>query len=298
MKKIITILTIGVLALLAVGCSKTDSNSESKVNENGKIKITASIFPVAEITKAIGGDKVDVLTLVPKGQEPHHFEPNTGAFKELLSSKMFIYNGLGMEEWLNDVSAKLKENNILSVDSSKGVDVLKDGDKIDPHVWLSLKQVQVQAKNIKDALVKEDPKNESYYNENYEKFIKDCNDLYSEYKPKFEELKNKNFVTGHAAFGYLCRDFGLTQESVSSLYADGEPTPGKLQELVNYCREHNVKVIFSGTLSEPKTSETLAKEVGAKVVKIYTLESQDDDKTYLEAMKYNLDTIYNSMKEN
>lgn len=292
MKKVLTIIVIGIMALTTVSCSKDTEKS----SEDGKIKITASIFPVAEVTKAIGGDKVDVQTLVPEGQEPHHFEPNTGAFKELLSSKIFIYNGLGMEEWLDDISAKLKENNVPMIDASTGVNVLKDGDKIDPHVWLSLKQIQVQAKNIKDALVKEDPSNEKYYEDNYNVFIKNCNDLYDKYKDKFEGLKNKNFVTGHAAFGYLCRDFGLKQESVSTLFADGEPTPGKLQSLVEYCRNNNVKVIFSGTLSEPKTSETLAKEVGAKVVKLYTLESGDDNKTYLEAMEYNLETIYNNLK--
>ncbi|MGL5414877.1 MAG: metal ABC transporter solute-binding protein, Zn/Mn family [Clostridium sp.] len=292
MKKILVVAMIGIMALTAVSCSK----DKKEKTEDGKIKITASIFPVAEVTKAIGGDKVQVQTLVPAGQEPHHFEPNTGAFKELLGSKLFIYNGLGMEEWLDDVSGKLKENNIPMIDASTGVDVLKDGDKIDPHVWLSLKQIQIEAKNIENALIKEDPSNSKYYEDNYNTFINQCNDLYNKYKEKFQSLKNKNFVTGHAAFGYLCRDFGLKQESVSTLFADGEPTPGKLQSLVQYCRENNVKVIFSGTLSEPKTSETLAKEVGAKVVKLYTLESSDDNKTYLEAMEYNLETIYNNLK--
>lgn len=292
MKKILVVAMIGIMALTAVSCSK----DKKEKTEDDKIKITASIFPVAEVTKAIGGDKVQVQTLVPAGQEPHHFEPNTGSFKELLGSKLFIYNGLGMEEWLNDVSGKLKENNIPMIDASTGVDVLKDGDKVDPHVWLSLKQIQVEAKNIENALIKEDPSNSKYYEDNYNTFINQCNELYNKYKEKFESLKDKNFVTGHAAFGYLCREFGLKQESVSTLFADGEPTPGKLQSLVEYCRQNNVKVIFSGTLSEPKTSETLAKEVGAKVVKLYTLESSDDNKTYLEAMEYNLETIYNNLK--
>ncbi|MGL5415234.1 MAG: metal ABC transporter substrate-binding protein [Clostridium sp.] len=290
MKKIIAILGVGMIMMLGVGCSSKDEEKSEK------LQVTASIFPIAEVTKAIGGDKVSVITLVPKGQEPHHFEPNTKTFKELLQSKLFIYNGLGMEEWLDNMSEKLKEEKIPMVDASVGVDVLKTDGKTDPHVWLSLKEIQIQAKNIKNALVKADPKNEEYYTKNYEDFINKCQNLYNEYKPKFETLKNKNFVTGHAAFGYLCRDFGLKQESVSTLYADGEPTPGKLEELVNYCKKNNVKVIFSGTLSEPKTSETLAREVGAKIVKIYTLETSDDDKTYLEGMKYNLETIYNAMK--
>lgn len=297
MKKLIGIIGTLVIAFGLVGCFDKGKTTSNESSENGKINVVASIYPLEQFTKMIGGNKVNVLTLVPQGQEPHDFEPKTQDFKTLTESDIFVYNGLGLEHWLSDVKDSLKEKNVLMVDSSKGVDVIKDGDKVDPHIWLSLKDAIVQANNIKNALIEKDPDNKNYYEENYKELEKEFNGLYEEYKPKFKELKKRDFITGHAAFGYLCREFNLNQKSISNLFGEGEPTPKKLEELSKYCKDNNIKVIFSESLAEPKTSETLAKEAGAKVEKIYSLESSEDNKTYLEGMRYNLDVIYNSLVE-
>ena len=269
-----------ILSFALIGCSKSDNKSE----DNGKLQVTASIYPLEQLTKMIGGDKVDVTTLVKPGQE-------------LTRSSIFVYNGLGLETWLDNAMSQLKDRDIYMVEASKGVNVIKNGDKVDPHVWLSLKDAEIEGENIKNALIAKDPSNKEYYEENYKKMQKEFNDLYNEYKGKFDKLKRKDFVTGHAAFGYLCQEFGLNQKSIKDVFGEGEATPRKLEELAKYCKENNIKTIFQESLAEPKTSETLAREAGTKVEKIYSLESSEDDKTYLEGMKYNLDVIYKSLEE-
>lgn len=295
-KKIIS----GVLALLMgimlIGC-KTNAKTVTQSAANDKLNITVSIYPLKEFTQKIGGDKVEVKCLVPDNMEPHDYEPKTKDFKELTDSKAFIYNGLGMEEWVDDVNESIKANNVLIVDSSTGVEVRKEGEAIDPHIWLSPKNVEIQSENIKNALIKLDEKNKDYYEENYRNFKEELEGLYNEYKPKFDALNKKNFITGHAAFGYLCRDFGLTQKSVENLFAEGEPTPKQLEGLVNFCKDDNIKTVFSESLASPKVSETLAKEVDAKVVPILTLESNENNKSYIEAMRYNLDEIYDCLSK-
>ncbi len=295
-KKIIA----GVLALFMgitlIGC-ETNAKTVTQNSTNDKLNITVSIYPLKEFTQKIGGDKVEVKCLVPDNMEPHDYEPKTKDFKELTNSKAFIYNGLGMEEWVDDVNESIKANNVVIVDSSTGIEVRKEGEAVDPHIWLSLKNAEIQGKNIKDTLVELDEKNKDYYEENYNKFKEELEDLYNEYKPKFDALNKKNFITGHAAFGYLCRDFGLTQKSVENLFAEGEPTPKQLEELVNFCKENNIKTVFSESLASPKVSETLAKEVDAKVVPILTLESNEDDKSYIEAMRYNLNEMYDCLSK-
>lgn len=294
MKKIIGIISVLLLTIGLIGCSGEKSN---EIKKDGKLSVVVSIYPLEQFTRMIGGDKVNILTLVGPGQEPHDFELKPTDLKTLTESDVFVYNGLGLEHWLDQVKGQLKDSKTLMVDSSKDVKVIKDGDKIDPHVWLSLKEAQVQANNIKNALIEKDPNNKDFYQKNYEDLKVKFNKLYNEYKPKFGKLKNKDFVTGHAAFGYLCRDFGLKQKSISDLYADGEATPKTLENLAKYCKENNIKTVFSESLASPKESETLAREAGAKVEKIYTLESKEDDKTYLEGMEYDLDVIYKSLLE-
>ena len=120
--------------------------------------------------------------------------------------------------------------------------------------------------------------------------------MYKEYDNKFKTVSRKDFVTGHAAFAYLARDFGLKQNSVEDVFAEGEPSAKKLKELTDYCKAEKINTIFVEDMVSPKVSETLAKEVGAKAVKIYTLESKEDGKTYIQSMQSNLEKIYASLK--
>jgi len=290
-KKIIS----GALAILMgaalIGCgAKAESTTKNVTND--KLTVMVSIYPLKEFAEKIGGDKVDVTCLVPENVEPHDYEPKTKDFQKLMKSNVFVYNGLGMESWVDQVNETIKDQNITIVDSSNGIETRKEGEAVDPHIWLSLKNAEIQSENIKNTLIKIDEKNKDYYEDNYKKFKEELESIYNEYKPKFNSLDKKNFITGHAAFGYLCRDFGLTQKSVENLFAEGEPTPKQLEDLVSFCKENNIKTVFSESLASPKVSNTLAKEVKAEVVPILTLESKEDDKNYIEAMKYNVDEIY------
>ena len=295
-KKIISGFLVALISIMLIGCgAKTDNTTQNTTDE--KLSIIVSIYPLKEFTEKIAGDKVTVTCLVPENMEPHDYEPKTKDFEELIKSKAFIYNGLGMETWVDQVNETIKDKGVTIVDSSTGIEVRKEEEAIDPHIWLSLKNAEIQSENIKNTLVKLDEKNKDYYEENYKKFKEELESLYNEYKPKFDTLSKKNFITGHAAFGYLCRDFGLTQRSVENLFAEGEPTPKQLENLVNFCKENNINTVFSESLASPKVSETLAKEVKAKVVPILTLEAKEDDKNYIQAMKYNLDEIYRCLSE-
>ncbi len=295
-KKIISGVLAILLGITLIGCGKSTETSAQNSKED-KLNIVVSIYPLKEFTEKIAGDKAEVTCLVPDNVEPHDYEPKTKDFEDLTKSNAFIYNGLGMESWIGSVNDTIKDKNILIVDSSDGVQARKEEDAIDPHSWLSLKNAEIQSENIKNTLVKLDAKNKEYYEENYNKFKEQLESLYNEYKTKFDGLNKKNFITGHAAFGYLCRDFGLTQKSVENLFAEGEPTPKQLEDLVDFCKENNIKTVFSEELASPKVSETLANEVGASVVPILTLESKEDDKDYIEAMRYNLDVIYQCLQK-
>ncbi|WP_371874759.1 metal ABC transporter solute-binding protein, Zn/Mn family [Clostridium fungisolvens] len=289
---IATLISSLLLVSSFVGCTKSAVKTDSD-----KLKVTVSINPLKEFAEAIGKDKIDVNVMVPEGMEPHDFEPKSKDLVELNKSSIFVYNGFGMEEWLDKVEDTIEDKNkIQLIDSSKGIEQIKTDGKVDPHIWLSLKNAEIQSLNIKEALVKADSKNKDFYEKNYKEFTDKLEKLYQDNKTKFSELKTKDFVTGHEAFGYLCRDFGLKQMSVEDVFAEGEITPQKLKDLVDFCRANNIKTIFSEQLASPKVSQTLANEVGAKIQTIYTIESKEDNKDYYESMKDNLDKIYNSLK--
>ena len=270
---------------LLAGCG-----SEEKAAPAGKTNVVVSFNAMKELVQAVGQDKVAITTLIPDGTEPHDFQPTPKDMKALHKAALFVYNGAGMESW-TDTAIKAASNEKLQVlEASKGIAL------IDPHTWLSLANAQIEVKNIADALSAVDPKNKDFYQKNAQSYNKQLAELLAKYQGKFARLPQKNFVTGHAAFAYLCRDLGLTQSSVEDVFASGEPSAQSLAQLAEFCKEKNVKTIFVEDTVSPKTSLTLAKEVGAGTQPIHTLESSAGKLTYLQRMEENLEAIYKSMK--
>lgn len=327
LKKLLTTILCFVTILSFTACSSNDTQTENTTESSETISTTNTTEteeePVAEedtdeepiqvsvtfnamkeFVSEVGGDKVVVSTIIPDGMEPHDFEPKAQDLVNLSKAQIFVYSGLGMEAWVDDAIQAADNANLIAVEASKGADIIENTEEeeieehgqYDPHIWLSLKGAQAQIVNIKDALVQADPNNKEYYEENCKEFVSKLEQLYSEYQEKFESVEKNSFVTGHAAFGYLCREFALEQNSVEDVFAEGEPSAQQLSELVEYCKENEVTTIFAEELASPEVSETLANEVGAKVQTIYTMESNEDDLTYLERMTENLSRIYESLK--
>lgn len=293
----ITVLASCLCVISLAGCGPA-----ADVPDDGKLKVAVTFDALKEFTQAVGGDKVDVYTLIPDGTEPHEFQPTTQTIKHLGKSQLFVYSGLGMEPWAPKVVEAAKNTALHTVNASQGVtpialtdkEDIKEHGAYDPHIWLSLVNAQIEVSNIAAALAEADPANADYYRNNAGNYKKQLQSLQDEYARKFASVPRKDFVTGHAAFAYLCRDFGLTQHSVESVFSSGEPSARQLARLADYCRANDVRTIFVEDMVSPKTSETLAREVGARVETIHTIETSEDDESYLDRMRDNLEKIYAS----
>ncbi len=304
LKKWIAMALCLFVAASLCACSWANTQEESgAVAAEEKIKVSVTFDAMKEFVQAVGKDKVEISTIIPTGTEPHDFEPKAQDLVGLSAADVFVYNGLGMETWAQEAIRAANNAKLIIVEASKGADVIEHGDseeikehgQYDPHLWLSLKGAELEVKNIKDALVQADAVNGDYYETNCSEYVAQLENLFNEYSGKFQSVEKKSFVTGHAAFGYLCRDFGLEQNSVEDVFAEGEPSAQQLIALVDYCRANNVMTIFAEEMASPDVSQTLANEVGAKVETIYTMASAQDNMTYLERMTDNLSKIYDSV---
>ncbi|MBM0046558.1 zinc ABC transporter substrate-binding protein [Anaerococcus sp. mt242] len=172
--------------------------------------------------------------------------------------------------------------------------------EFDPHTWLSPKNGLAQAKVIADKLSEIDPANKDYYMENYKKIEDELNAMIDEYTEKFEKLENKNFLVSHQAFGYLARDFGLNQIALTSLTSTEDADAKTLKEAVDEAKNLGINTIFYEMGGSSKSADTIANELGANTVPLNTLEFATDeelnnDTTYQDLIKYNLEELYKSM---
>ena len=205
-----------------------------------------------DFVKKIGGDKVEVINLVPAGTEPHDWEPSTKDLIEMEKSDIFIYNGAGMEQWVDDVLESLDTEELTGVEASKGIKLLKDQDahehdhehnsENDPHVWLDPQNAKYEMNKIKKALIKVDAENKDYYEANYKRYAKECDKLDTLYKEETSKLTKKELVVAHEAFGYLCHAYGLEQMGIEGLSADDEPDPKQMSEVIRFAKEHQVNL--------------------------------------------------------
>lgn len=302
----------------------TACGKKEEEKEEIKMKVVVSNYPMYDFAKRIAGDTLEIVNLVPAGVEPHDWEPNVQDIAQLEEAKAFIYNGAGMEIWVDKVLESLNNKELLALEASSGVALLKAEEQEeehhhehhtdheheameehhhhgewDPHVWLSLREAEVEVKNIKDLLVELNPEQKDFYEDNYQKTIQEFQALDQEYQRKLVDFIGREIVVAHEAFAYLCRDYGLKQLGIEGVFADAEPSPAKMKEIVDFVKEHQVKVIFFESLASPKVAEAIARETGATTAMLNSLEGLTEEemkagKDYLSVMRENLEALSGS----
>ena len=316
LRKSFFLIIMVVVAIVFAGCGgKPNSETASVAKE--KVKIVATIYPVYEFTRQVGGDKVEVTMLIPPGAEPHDWEPTAKDLVKIRSAKLFLYNGAGFEP----VDKLLKQEvlgSAIAVEVSKGIPLLqgiqeddhddhehshntaKKDDKhqheTDPHVWLDPQLAKIEVDNIAVALTKVDPANGAFYQQNANNYKEELTKLDGEFATALTNVSRRDIVTTHAAFQYLTKRYKLNQIAIMGLAPDAEPTPAKLVEVVKFCRDKQVTTIFFETLISPRVAQTIAKETGAKLLVLHpidglTAEDVKSGKDYLSLMRDNLANI-------
>lgn len=291
-----------LLALCApTGCSnKENASSPTTHSDSSRPIVYTSIYPLYDFTKKIGGNKVTVINLAPLGSEPHSYEPSSKQIADLSKAALFLYHGAGMEPYLDKLRTTLQGTPLIMIEASRGISLIthheEDGHhhgQTDPHTWLSPVCARQLCQNILQALIQVDPANQSYYHENYQTLEKQLVELDQEYRQALADCQNKELVVTHEAFGYLCREYGLTQTAVMGLNAEAEPTPGTLREVIDFVRSRKINYIFFEALYSPKVADTISRETDAKVLVLdpfgtLTEEAMQKGQDYFGIMKGNL----------
>ncbi|MEA4846485.1 MAG: metal ABC transporter substrate-binding protein [Clostridiaceae bacterium] len=300
MKKVIT----AIIVLLSLSIALTGCMEAGKKPTGRSMKIYASFYPMYFLASEIAGDKAEVITMIPAGAEPHDWEPTPKMIIELQKADMLIYNGAGMETWIDNVLPNVDEKRTKIVDASEGIELLGSSGHgtYDPHIWVSPVRFKQQAQTIYDALLEIDSGNSEYYEKNKQDLDSRLSKLDKDIRDASKSFKSNVIVVSHEAFGYFAKDFSLEQIAIRGINPQEEPSPSKMAELARKCSENDVKYIFFEKLTSPKLSETLAKEVGAGTLVLNDAAglSEDDIKSgkdYITVMYENLENLKKALDD-
>lgn len=311
--------------------TETNAAAKEPVPQQSKLKVVTSFYPLYEFSRQVAGDKAEVINLVPTGVEPHDWEPTAQDMKLIQEAGVFVYNGAGLESWTDKVLSSFNKDKATIVEASKSMELLEGSEQeeddhdhghdhgkeevkesgthdhehehaSDPHVWLDPVLAQKEVQAIQAALEQADPANKETYKKNAEAYIAKLQELDKSFTEGLASVKRKEFVTQHAAFGYMAKRYGLTQLPIAGLSPEQEPTPSKMGDIIKFAKEKQVKTIFFETLVSPKVAETVAKELGAKTAVLNPIEGlTDEDKArnldYIGIMKQNLAALKTALNE-
>jgi len=300
----IFIKTFLVFALL-ISCSSCalwdDYSSRTTVPDTSQPIIYTSIYPLFDFTKKIGGEEITVINLTPAGAEPHSFEPSTKLLAKISKASLFLYNGAGLEPYLEKLQETLQESPLLMINANSKVNLIITDEEFDPHTWLSPSCTLTIGQNVLDALIQIDPEHQTYFEENFQTFKEQLTKLDTDYKNTLALCQKKKIIVTHPAFNYLCREYNLEQIPIMGLNAEAEPTPGKLKEISQLVKKEQIKYIFSEALYSPKVAATVAQETGADILQLHPLGSLSENelqegKDYFSIMYDNLKNLQKALE--
>jgi len=266
---------------------------------SGKPVVVATIFPLYDFARAVGGPAIDLSLLVPPGADPHDFEPTPGDIAKIADAKIFINAGNAMDPWSKGAVAAINNPRQIVIDASAGINTTTtDADgkptNVNPHVWLDLSNAQIMVGNIASALEAADPANKDLYAHNAADYQKQLASLDEQYRSKLADCKTKIMVEGgHDAFDFMTSRYGITYLPTQSADPDAEPLPQRLAQLADIIKKNKIRNVFFEELESPKSAQTLASQTQTQLLPINPGETVSSDDfanniTIVQIMERNL----------
>jgi zinc transport system substrate-binding protein len=273
-----------------------------------RLTVVASVFPLYEFAREVGGTDADVKMLLPAGVEPHSWEPKPSDIVRVSKADIFLYVSESMEPWAHRIATAVKGKdtvflevmNTLEVPShleSHRSTVPHSGerkDEQDPHFWLDLSLSARAVESIGLVFGRKDPANRDAFASRAKAYAHHLEELDRTFRDGLEHCRTRRFVTGgHSAFGHLARRYDLVQISLYGLSPDSEPTAAHLASVIEKMKENDLGIVFFEEMVNPRLAEVLASETGAGMKILLpagniTAGRMERGDTFVQIMKENL----------
>lgn len=297
-------LLLSFLMLALAGCTPTV--------DDGRVDVVATVGMVADVVENVGGDLVDVESLMGPGVDPHLYNPSAGDVKKMADAEVVFYVGLHLEGKMIDafdalgdkalgVAEKIDESKLIATDEEY------EGGSFDPHIWFDVDLWSSVVPEIVEKLVQVDPANAEFYVANGDAYLAELEVLSEWVTGRVAEVPENSrvLVTAHDAFGYFGEAYGFEVKGLQGISTASDFGVKDLEALVNFIVEREIKAIFVESSVAPKAIEALKEgvvakgwnvEIGGELFSDAMGDAGTVEGTYLGMVKHNVDTIVNALK--
>jgi zinc/manganese transport system substrate-binding protein len=269
-----------------------------------RLNVIASFSILGDFVKNVGGDRVEVATLVGPNGNAHVYAPSPGDAKKVADAKLVFVNGLGFEGWLERL-VKASGTKAPVVVATKGIKPLEragehdhdhdhDHGRADPHAWQSVANAKIYVANIRDALIAADPAGKDAYSANAVAYLAKLDALEHDVREVIAKIPadRRRVITSHSAFGYFQDAYGVNFTAPQGVSTEAEASAKDVAAIIAQIRKQKVAAVFLENVTDPRLVEQVARETGAKVGGTLYSDALTDDKgdatTYIDLMRHNL----------
>jgi zinc/manganese transport system substrate-binding protein len=265
-----------------------------------RLNVVASFSILGDLVKNVGGDKVDVATLVGPNGDVHVYTPAPSDAKKNADARLLVMNGLGLEGWLPRLVQSAGSKATI-VTASNGIAPLQLGSDADPHAWQSVANVRIYVANIRDALIAADPADAAVFRANAERYLGELNALDAEVRADIAKIppERRKVISTHNAFGYFAAAYGVTFIAPVGVSTESEPSARDIATLIQQIKAAKIPAVFLENLGDDRLIRRIAAETGAKAGGTLYSDSLTDEKgpapTYIALVRHNIKALTSAL---
>jgi zinc transport system substrate-binding protein len=288
------VLTAALVGLTAAACAPAGAE------DDGTLDVVASFYPLQYVVEQVGGEHVEVASLVPPGGEPHDLEISPHKVQELHAADLVVYLS-GLQPAADEAVATRDGEHVVDAAEGAGIGAdIEGADARDPHFWLDPTLLAAVGTQVADALAGADPEHADDYAAAADRLGGELAALDTELADGLEACAGATVVTSHEAFGYLADRYGLVQVGITGLDPEVEPSPARLRDVGEVVASAGVRTLFFERSAGPGLTAALAEELGVGTAVLDPLESQpsaqgDDARDYAAVMRSNLAALQDGL---
>jgi zinc/manganese transport system substrate-binding protein len=265
-----------------------------------RLNVVASFSILGDLVKNVGGDKVDVATLVGPNGDVHVYAPAPSDAKKNADAKLLVMNGLGLEGWLLRLVQSAGSKATI-VTASNGIAPLQLGSDADPHAWQSVPNVRIYVANIRDALIAADPADAAVFRANADRYLSELDALDAEVRAAIAKIppERRKVITTHNAFGYFAATYGIAFVAPVGVSTESEPSARAIATLIQQIKADKIPAVFLENLSDDRLIRRIAAETGTKAGGTLYSDSLTDEKgpapTYIALVRHNIKALTSAL---
>src|SRR5882757_713634 len=265
-----------------------------------RLNVVASFSILDDFVRNLGGDRVNVTTLVGPNSDVHVYSPAPADAKKIADAKLVIINGLGLEGWLPRL-VQSSGSKAAVVAATTGIAPRKLGSDADPHAWQSVVNARIYVVNIRDALGTADPANAGVYRANADLYLAKLDGLDREVREAIAQIPQtrRKVISTHDAFGYFAGAYGIEFVAPLGVSTESEASARDIAGIITQIRTLRIPAVFLENISDPRLIRRISAETGAKIGGTLYSDSLTDEKgdapTYIDMVRHNIKALTSAL---